>query len=105
MSWDATRPSNTRAARTMRDRVLREEPICRQCDQPSTQDDHIIGWAQREAAGLTVSQWHARSNHQGLCKQHHQEKTTREALAGRQAKSGKRKRRVHPSEVGGTPHP
>lgn len=28
MRWDPTRPANTRAARTMRDRVLREEPEC-----------------------------------------------------------------------------
>lgn len=99
MSWDLTRPGNTRAARTMRDRVLREEPTCRAdgCEEPSTQDDHIVGWAQREAAGLTVSQWHSRSNHQGLCESHHRDKTKVESMAGRH--DVKRKARKHPSEA------
>jgi 5-methylcytosine-specific restriction endonuclease McrA len=80
--------------------VLREEPVCRVdgCDKPSTEDDHIIGWSQREAAGLTVNQWHARSNHQGLCREHHAAKTQAEAQAGRQARRQQAKRPVerHP---------
>lgn len=69
----------------MRARVLREEPICRVegCDQPSTEDDHIIGWSQRAKAGMSVGEWHSRSNHQGLCADHHQAKTQAEAQAAR----------------------
>lgn len=89
----------------MRDRVLREEPTCRvdACDEPATEDDHIIGWSQREARGLSVSDWHRRSNHQGLCSPHHQLKTQAEARVSREQKSAKRTPRRHPSEGGGNP--
>lgn len=97
-SWDPTRPTGTRSARTMRARVLREEPICRTpgCGKPSTQDDHIIGWSQREAAGLTVGQWHSRSNHQGLCEDCHTAKTQGEAA---QARTAMQARARHPREA------
>lgn len=69
----------------MRERVLREQPTCaaKGCERASVEDDHIIPWSQREASGITIPQWHARSNHQGLCYTHHAAKTQAEAAAGR----------------------
>lgn len=100
MAWNPTRPGNTRAARTMRARVLAEEPTCRAegCLQASTQDDHVVGWSQREAYGMTISEWHARSNHQGLCATHHAAKTSSEATAGIDA-------RVQQRRLPAEPHP
>jgi 5-methylcytosine-specific restriction endonuclease McrA len=89
MAWaSSNRPGSTRQSRTMRDRVLREEPTCRAigCEQPSTHDDHIIGWSERERRGLTIQQWHARSNHQALCEEHHSAKTQAEAHRARTSK-------------------
>jgi hypothetical protein len=86
MSWSTSRPSDTRAARRMRARVLREEPVCGVpgCGRPSIADDHIVGWAEREVAGLTPYQWAARENHQGLCGEHHDAKTRAERARGRE---------------------
>lgn len=85
MSWDPTRPSNTRARRNMRARVLHEQPICAidGCDRASTQDDHIVGWSDRVTHGMTIAQWDARENHQGLCAGHHDDKTKTEAATAR----------------------
>ncbi len=108
MSWDPTRPGNTRQARTMRDRVLREEPTCRVpgCGQPSVYDDHIVGWSEREIYGMTVPQWHQRSNHQGLCEGHHAEKTGAERARGRarngatpSKRTAKRTAEPHPGRI------
>lgn len=65
--------------------MLIEQPICAWpgCAALATQDDHIVGWSQRKAHGMTDEQWDHRDNHQGLCKPHHDEKTRLEAKAGR----------------------
>lgn len=102
---NSKRPGSTRQSRTMRDRVLREEPTCRVegCEQPSVEDDHIVPWSQREAHGMTISDWHRRSNHQGLCAGHHAIKTRGESLAARPQARAKRRPRRHPGE--GPPAP
>lgn len=97
MTWSTSgRPGSTRQSRTMRDRVLREEPICRApgCELPSTEDDHIIGWSERTQRGLSIKQWHSRTNHQGLCADHHRTKT--QAEAQRAKASTKRPTPKHP---------
>lgn len=60
-------PRNTRAWRTLRDQVVREEPICRLrivgvCTTASTTADHIIPIAQRPDLGME------RANLRGACK-------------------------------------
>ena len=106
MSWNNTRPNNTRQARTMRTRVLAEEPTCRACGAPSTHDDHIIGWSERETAGLTIQQWHARSNHQALCESCHDHKTKAERARGQARRQAapkvdrsKRPTAAHPGQI------
>lgn len=68
-----------RLHRAIRRQVLAEEPICRMCDAEgfvtaTTIADHIVPKAE---GGRTV-----RSNYQGLCKAHHDEKTAAEARRG-----------------------
>nr|WP_232307293.1 HNH endonuclease signature motif containing protein [Sphingomonas sp. Y57] len=64
----------------MRERVLREEPLCRLCDAAglvtaTTTADHIVPLAE----GGTGD----RSNYQGLCDDCHRAKTAREAARAR----------------------
>lgn len=69
-----------RAHDRMRERVLREEPLCRLCDAAglvtaTTTADHIVPLAE----GGTGD----RSNYQGLCDDCHRAKTAREAARAR----------------------
>lgn len=59
----------------LRAQVLREEPTCRSCGEPSTTVDHIIP--------RTQGGGDERSNLQALCKRCHGNKTQRESLGGR----------------------
>lgn len=57
----------TRAWRRLRDKVVREEPLCWLrfegiCTTYSTTADHIVPFRQRPDLGMT------RSNHRGACK-------------------------------------
>lgn len=52
--------------------VLREEPLCRECDAPATDVDHIDG----DVTNM------ARENLQALCHACHSRKTTRENGGG-----------------------
>ena len=82
---DASRPTAVQRGygarwRKVRLLVLFEEPLCRQCDQPSTVVDHIT--PHRGNPGLM---W-GRENMQGLCKQCHDRKTaTTDGGFGRRA--------------------
>jgi 5-methylcytosine-specific restriction protein A len=51
----------------MRRLVLREEPHCRICGEPTTDADHIVP--------LRLGGSEDRSNYQGLCGYHHRQKT------------------------------
>jgi len=53
------------------------------CTSLATEDDHVIGWAERGT--MTFAEWDDRSNHQGLCTDHHRDKTRAEAQRGRTA--------------------
>jgi 5-methylcytosine-specific restriction protein A len=71
----------------MRERVLREEPLCRECDAKglvtaTTTADHIIPLAE----GGTGD----RENMQGLCAPCHTAKTARESARARLRRSTKR---------------
>jgi 5-methylcytosine-specific restriction enzyme A len=68
------------AWRTIRARVLAEEPTCRLCPSASVTVDHVRPIAQ---GGRTE-----RSNLQGLCGACHKAKTAREAAEGRKARRG-----------------
>lgn len=63
----------TKRWRDLRDRVLREQPVCAEedCVQPSTDVDHIVAVQDGGSA-------YDRSNVQGLCHEHHSAKTARE---------------------------
>lgn len=62
--------------------MLTEQPVCAKPDCPrlATEDDHVVGWAEAQRRGWTEAQWDARENHQGLCSNHHRDKTQREAV-------------------------
>lgn len=85
-AWTTTtRRGSTRASRKLRTQVLTEQPLCAHpgCRRLAVQDDHIIGWAEAKRRGWTEQQWDHRDNHQGLCVDHHAEKTQAEAAAAR----------------------
>ena len=77
------RPTNTRRRRRQRALMLSTNPVCniQGCNEPATQDDHIVPWSQRGT--MTDAEWDAPANHQGLCLDHHNAKTATEAQAGR----------------------
>lgn len=76
-----TRRGSTRASRKLRLQVLADQPVCAHpgCTRLATQDDHIVGWAEAQRRGWTETEWDHRDNHQGLCAEHHSEKTQAEA--------------------------
>lgn len=61
--------------RRIRAQVLREEPVCRDCDAPSVEVDHISPRRLELEAGRDPDR---RENLQGLCRRHHSAKTARE---------------------------
>lgn len=63
--------------RAIRLQVLAEEPICRDCDRPSAEVDHIIP--------LRSGGTHARSNLQALCIPCHRAKTAQSRTANAKA--------------------
>ena len=67
----------------MRRLVLRQQPICASplCNRRSAIVDHIVGWAER--GDMTVAQWDARPNLQGLCVPCHAVKTAAESARAR----------------------
>lgn len=80
-----TRNGSTRAGRKTRAHVLRYNPVCQcpgctrctpnGCDQPSTDDDHVMNLASGGSDRL--------SNHQALCHPCHVDKTAHESRQGR----------------------
>ncbi len=72
---DAKKIYNSRAWRLLRDQVLSEEPVCRECRTPGLLEvDHIIPISRAPHLALV------RSNLQALCGSCHAIKTRREAL-------------------------
>jgi len=52
----------------MRERVLREEPVCKRCRrEASTVADHKVSVKRARELGWTEAQIFARTNYQGLC--------------------------------------
>ena len=66
---DTQQYRNNAGWKSISKQVLREEPICRMCNEPSTDCDHII-----PLPGGPDDRW----NLQGLCKKCHRIKTRRE---------------------------
>ncbi|MBF4578945.1 HNH endonuclease signature motif containing protein [Frigoribacterium sp. VKM Ac-2530] len=88
LAWRTkSRPGSTRQSRTLREQVLRRDPVCKcsgcrrctatGCDRPSTDDDHIVNVTSGGSDDI--------ANHQGLCHPCHGVKTQREAAAARRA--------------------
>jgi len=72
---DAKRIYNSRAWRLLRDQVLSEEPVCRECRAPALLEvDHVIPIVKAPHLALV------RSNLQALCGPCHAIKTRRETL-------------------------
>ena len=82
--------------RALRERVLREEPACRECGAPSTEADHIVGRAEALRRGWSLAELQSRENGQALCAACHAAKTHREAAEGRRRVSGRRPTEQHP---------
>ena len=96
MSWKGSSPNRIRGTRwrKIRAEVLAEEPICRVCKERgkitkrsiSTICDHIVPLFE---GGLEI-----RSNYQGICKEHHDEKTARESARAQGRPEPRVKRRI-----------
>jgi hypothetical protein len=69
---------------SLRRRVLAEEPVCRRCDKPATEVDHITSRARIAAQMVGMpddfvrAAQDRRENLQGLCARCHAEKTEQE---------------------------
>ena len=73
--WKEPHPNTTARGRRWAKAVRLREPTCRVCGSPTTDADHING----------DNTDHRPENGQGLCRRHHQLKTTTERRLKREA--------------------
>lgn len=76
-------PNDTRRASRLRKAKLRADPLCQMhgCRRLATEVDHVTPLAE----GGARYDW---ANLASLCQQHHDEKTTRDALRGKERPRG-----------------
>lgn len=85
--WDTWKAKNPHASsysspawRSLRARVLKEEPVCRVCGvNPSTQVDHLLPVAEGGS-------FFARDNCRGICRSCHAKKSSSEGGRGKKRK-------------------